>query len=79
MDNHTRGAFIEKARKAMPKMKVPVLRLTPAMRDAAVGKGFSLFARGLPFTLTPVDHDPFDDPMARYYDDADRISKELRK
>lgn len=40
-------------------IRVPVLRLTPKMKDAATRRGFPLFAAGLPFSFTPVDHDPF--------------------
>lgn len=39
--------------------KIPVLRLTPQLRDVAQRRGFPLFAAGVPFPLEPVDHDPF--------------------
>lgn len=44
-------------------VRVPVLRLTPKMKEAATGKGFPLFSSGLPFQFIPVDHDPFDDKL----------------
>lgn len=40
-------------------MKVPILRLTPQLRDTALRKGFPLFSAGVPYPLQPVDHDPF--------------------
>lgn len=43
-------------------MRIPILRLTPQMKEAATGRGFPLFAAGLPFTFTPVDYDPFEGP-----------------
>lgn len=49
--------------KANPPIRVPVLRLTPKMKEAATGKGFPLFSSGLPFQFVPVDHDPFDDRL----------------
>lgn len=47
--------------KAMEKRSQPVyyFDIPPAWRDQAVGKGFPLFMQGIPFPLTPVDHDPF--------------------
>ncbi len=39
------------------KTKIPVLRLTPQMKDTALRKGFPLFSGGV--MLQPVDHDPF--------------------
>lgn len=33
--------------------------IPPAWRDQAIGKGFPLFAQGIPWPLVPVDHDPF--------------------
>lgn len=55
-----------------PKQEVHVLKITPAMREAAIGKGFPLFAKAKPPTgaggrerdqepvqLMPVDFDPF--------------------
>lgn len=36
---------------------VHTLDITPAMRDAAIGKGFPLFMGGVP--VTRIDHDPF--------------------
>lgn len=43
------------------------LDITPALRETAVGKGFPLFAAGVPipsdqnnrYKLVPIDHDPF--------------------
>jgi hypothetical protein len=47
-------AFIDSKR-----VKVPVLRLTPEMKNTAVRKGMPLFSSGLSFQFIPVDHDPF--------------------
>ena len=33
--------------------------LPQSLKDQALHKGFPLFAKGIPFPLTPVDHDPF--------------------
>lgn len=33
--------------------------IPPSLRDHAIGKGFPLYMSGIPFPLTPVDHDPF--------------------
>lgn len=41
------------------KMKIPVLRLTPELKDVAMRRGFPLFSAGVPYPLIPVDHDPF--------------------
>lgn len=57
-------AAIPGLQKMDPKaVRVPVLRLTPKMKEAATGKGFPLFSSGLPFQFVPVDHDPFDDKL----------------
>jgi hypothetical protein len=39
--------------------KVWVLPITPELRDAAVGKGFALFMKGVP--VVRIDHDPFEE------------------
>ncbi len=39
--------------------KVWVMPITPELRDAAVGKGFPLFMKGVP--VVRVDHDPFEE------------------
>lgn len=41
---------------------VPALHyfdLPQSLKDHAIGKGFPLYMSGVPFPLTPVDHDPF--------------------
>lgn len=43
-----------------PPLKVPVLRLTPKLKDAALRKGMPLFSHGSPFMFTPVDGNPFE-------------------
>lgn len=42
-----------------PGTKVPILRLPPEMKKAALAQGQPLFMRGLPFPVRRVDHDPF--------------------
>lgn len=42
--------------------EVPALHyfdIPQSLRDHAIGKGFPLYMSGIPFPLTPVDHDPF--------------------
>jgi len=46
-------------------VRVPVLRLTPKMKDVAQRKGFPLFMHGSPFMFTPVNGNPFQDQEKR--------------
>jgi len=39
--------------------------IPPAMKDAALSKGFPLFTSGMPFPLVPVDHNPFEKKKER--------------
>lgn len=55
-----------------PKHEIHVLRLPPSLKDTAVRKGFPLFAAGLPFLFTPVDHDPFDSKVERSRQDREQ-------
>jgi hypothetical protein len=41
-------------------VKVPVFRIPDAMRQTVSRRGMPLFASGVPFKFTPVDHDPFE-------------------
>lgn len=40
--------------------KIPIIKITPQMRETIANKGFPLYSSGVP-TFTPVDKSPFDD------------------
>ena len=59
LDQEARDQLFEDARAKLGRdQKVWTMPITPELRDAAVGKGFALFMKGVP--VVRVDHDPFE-------------------
>jgi len=63
IESHGSSALMEKlggARVDKPKHElVHYFDLSQSLKEHAVGRGFPLYMQGIPFPLTPVDHDPF--------------------